>query len=240
VEKQKKTWNELAKVFSECKSTHPDQDLADLELDYILLHVNGKTLNVGCGIGYETLACREITGDAEGLDFSEEMVRISRERFPSCKFIVGDVLKLPYPDSHFDTVTTRRTLINLLKREEQKQAINEIKRVTKNRGRVILVEATEKGYAILNNYRRLFGLDEIKVVEFNLPLDESMLLQEFPNSEISTLDTYYFLTRIYYPLVSEKVEYGTAFQKFAKELQRKINISIRCSPHVLLTVAIRK
>jgi ubiquinone/menaquinone biosynthesis C-methylase UbiE len=237
---QREIWDEFSSVYSDCLSTHPDQDLADLELDYILDRVQGKTLNVGCGIGHETWTCQLKTGEAEGLDFSEKMVKVAKRRFPDCTFTLGDVLDLPYPDNSFDTVTTRRTLINLLKAEEQKRAIDEIKRVTKNGGRVILVEATEQGYSMLNGYRKMFGLGEIRVVEFNLPMDEDMLLHEFPGAEVCTLDTYYLLTRLYYPLVSEKVENGTVFQKRAKEMQKQKNIPLRCSPHVLLTATIKK
>jgi ubiquinone/menaquinone biosynthesis C-methylase UbiE len=240
VKSQKQTWNELAKVYSGCDSTHPDQDLAELELDFILDHVQGKTLNVGCGNGYETWACQQKTGDAEGLDFSEEMIKIARNRFPDCKFTVGNVLKLPYPDNTFDSVTTRRTLINLLKKAEQEKAASEIKRVTKNGGTVVLVEATEQGYLLLNDYRRMFGLQPIKVKDFNRSMDEAMMKHEFPDACFCALDTYYFLTRIYYPLVSEKVEYGTVFQKVAKEMQRKLNLPFRCSPHVLLSANIVK
>jgi ubiquinone/menaquinone biosynthesis C-methylase UbiE len=221
-------------------STHPDQDLADLELDYIMEHVQGKTLNVGCGIGHETWACKQKTGDAEGLDFSEEMIKVARRRFPDCKFTVGNVLKLPYPDNSFDTVTTRRTLINLLKKKHQERAVREIKRITKNGGTIVLVEAIQKGYSMLNDYRKMFGLDEVKVREYNLSMDENMLKHEFPDAEFCTLDMYYFLTRIYYPLVSEKVEYETVFQKAAKEMQQKMNLPFRCSPHVLITAHIIK
>jgi ubiquinone/menaquinone biosynthesis C-methylase UbiE len=237
---QKQTWNELATVFGSCASTHPDEDLAELELNFILEHVHGRTLNVGCGNGFETWACQQKTGCAEGLDFSEEMVKVARTRFPSCKFTLGNVLNLPFPDDSFDTVTTRRTLINLLKRTEQARAIREIKRVVKNGGTVVLVEATEQGYILLNDYRRQFGLAPIAVKEFNLSMDENVLKHEFPDAYFSTLDTYYFLTRIYYPLVSEKVEYGTAFQKVAKEMQRKLNLPLRCSPHVLVSAQIIK
>ena len=96
----------MALEVGNCDSTHPDKYLAQLELDYMLEHVTGKTLNVGCGSGHETMECKKKTGDATGLDFSPEMIRAAKQKFQDITFLEGSVLKLPFPDHIFDSVTT--------------------------------------------------------------------------------------------------------------------------------------
>jgi ubiquinone/menaquinone biosynthesis C-methylase UbiE len=62
-----------------------------------------KTLDVACGTGYLT---RDLRGEVTGLDQSEAMVAIARERVPGGRFVVGDALPLPFGDGEFSRVFT--------------------------------------------------------------------------------------------------------------------------------------
>jgi demethylmenaquinone methyltransferase/2-methoxy-6-polyprenyl-1,4-benzoquinol methylase len=62
-----------------------------------------RTLDVACGTGFLT---RHLAGEVTGLDQSERMLEIARERAPAARFVQGDARALPFPESSFDRVFT--------------------------------------------------------------------------------------------------------------------------------------
>ena len=62
-----------------------------------------RTLDVACGTGWLT---RHLPGEIVGLDASESMLEIARERVPHGEFLVGDALSLPFADGSFDRLLT--------------------------------------------------------------------------------------------------------------------------------------
>lgn len=62
-----------------------------------------RTLDVACGTGFLT---RHLRGEVTGLDQSERMIEIARERIPAAAFVQADALPLPFDDSSFDRVFT--------------------------------------------------------------------------------------------------------------------------------------
>ncbi|WP_029331300.1 class I SAM-dependent methyltransferase [Exiguobacterium oxidotolerans] len=69
----------------------------------------GKMLDLGCGDG---AACRllEDSFDMTGLDLSEEMIRIARDKSPTLDFVVGTGEALPFVDHAFDAVLAVNSL----------------------------------------------------------------------------------------------------------------------------------
>jgi ubiquinone/menaquinone biosynthesis C-methylase UbiE len=63
----------------------------------------GRTLDVACGTGFLT---RHLSGEVVGLDQSESMLHIARNRISKGSFVQGDAFSLPFPDSSFDRVLT--------------------------------------------------------------------------------------------------------------------------------------
>ena len=62
-----------------------------------------RTLDVACGTGYLT---RDLRGEVTGLDQSETMISIARERVPGGRFVVADAIPLPFADGEFERVFT--------------------------------------------------------------------------------------------------------------------------------------
>jgi demethylmenaquinone methyltransferase/2-methoxy-6-polyprenyl-1,4-benzoquinol methylase len=60
-----------------------------------------RTLDVACGTGFLT---RFLPGTVVGLDQSERMLEIARQRVPSASFVRGEALRLPFGDGAFDRV----------------------------------------------------------------------------------------------------------------------------------------
>ena len=61
------------------------------------------TLDVACGTGFLT---RHLPGEVVGLDQSEGMLEIARERVPEAAFVLGDAFALPFADGVFERVFT--------------------------------------------------------------------------------------------------------------------------------------
>ena len=92
----------------------------------IAAHPPARTLDVACGTGFLT---QHLRGEIVGLDQSERMLAIARERLPGAAFVHGDALApLPFPDASFDRVFTGH-FYGHLDREERARFLGEARRV---------------------------------------------------------------------------------------------------------------
>lgn len=94
----------------------------------------GNILDVGCG-GGELI---KIVGERSkrgskffGLDISEKLCEIARQKNPEAEIVQGDAENLPYTDNKFDVVFMTEALEHML---DHKKAIMEVGRVLKPRG----------------------------------------------------------------------------------------------------------
>lgn len=100
----------------------------------------GQTLEVAIGTG---LNLTQYPEDVEltGLDLSPEMLDIARERAVQLGRAIdlqeGDAHNLPFDDESFDTVVCTYSLCNI---PDPQQAVDEMKRVLKPGGKLILVD----------------------------------------------------------------------------------------------------
>ncbi len=62
-------------------------------------------LDVGCGSGLFCAMAAKLGAKVSGLDASEPLLAIARERAPQGDFRTGEMEELPYPDQAFDLVT---------------------------------------------------------------------------------------------------------------------------------------
>jgi ubiquinone/menaquinone biosynthesis C-methylase UbiE len=221
------------------KKTAQDTQLRELEIDFALNYVkdSNSLLDIGCGIGYTTRKYAEVTaGKVIGLDYSENMIQIAQElskdtnfgKGESNSFDVGSVLATKYGNGEFDLITSHRCLMALLNWDLQKEAFLELHRILKPGGKLILFEGTFQGIEALNKMRTDFGLDSIdpsgKDSLFTLKFDE-ISLEEFitPHFDLEKKEgfgTYYFLTRIFYPLhiAPEAPKFDSSYNETAKKI----------------------
>jgi ubiquinone/menaquinone biosynthesis C-methylase UbiE len=80
---------------------HWDDELHLLERTIAALPP-ARTLDVACGTAFLT---RHLRGSVTGLDQSERMLTIARERMPGASFIQGDAFDLKVEDGSFDRVS---------------------------------------------------------------------------------------------------------------------------------------
>lgn len=97
-----------------------------------------KVLDVGCGNGrfLELLKGKNI--DYIGIDYSEKLIDIAKNRYPDKKFLVADALNIPFPSNYFDKVFLIAVLHNIPSEEHRLKILQEIKKVLKPKGTLIL------------------------------------------------------------------------------------------------------
>jgi demethylmenaquinone methyltransferase / 2-methoxy-6-polyprenyl-1,4-benzoquinol methylase len=124
-----------------------------------------KALDVCCGTGDIALALAQSGAEVVGLDFSERMLEIARDRqskvgrdLVQMQFITGDAQNLPFADETFDIITIGYGLRNLTSWET---GLREMQRVAKAGGRLVILEfgKPENGVwrGIYETYLKLFS-----------------------------------------------------------------------------------
>jgi SAM-dependent methyltransferase len=92
-----------------------------------------RLLDVGCGGGILLRDALAAGAAATGLDHSEEMVRLARERAPGAEVVAGSAEALPFGDAAFDAVSMSIVLMFL---EQPVAVLRECRRVLAPGGRL--------------------------------------------------------------------------------------------------------
>lgn len=69
------------------------------------LEPGDRVLDAGCGTGMFLRLCADRGADVSGIDASEGLLAVARERVPDADLVLGDLQVLPFPDDAFDLVT---------------------------------------------------------------------------------------------------------------------------------------
>ncbi len=105
-----------------------------------------KALDVCCGTGDISFALRREGAAVIGLDFSEGMLEVAREREKNwanssngthIAFQQGDAMELPFEPGKFDAVTVGYGLRNL---ESWERGVEEMVRVARSGGRILILD----------------------------------------------------------------------------------------------------
>lgn len=95
-------------------------------------------LDVCCGTGDLALALRRAGASVVGADFCPEMLVLAASKAPTAaRFVVGDTLRLPFPDASFDLVTVAFGIRNVA---DPTAGLREMARVCRPGGRVVVLE----------------------------------------------------------------------------------------------------
>lgn len=104
-----------------------------------------KALDVCCGTGDIAFALARAGAEVVGLDFSEPMLAVARQRVNKgirvaagrVQFLAGDAIRLPFPDASFDITTIGYGLRNL---SDWRTGLAEMKRVTRPGGSLLALD----------------------------------------------------------------------------------------------------
>ena len=100
-----------------------------------------SALDVCCGTGDVALAFAKAGAQVVGVDFSDSMLAIARQRSSALNvpvhWVPGDALRLPFDAGHFDVVTVSYGLRNLA---DFDAGLREMHRVAKPGGRLLVLD----------------------------------------------------------------------------------------------------
>ncbi|MDD3032458.1 MAG: class I SAM-dependent methyltransferase [Candidatus Pacebacteria bacterium] len=124
-------YNAIADKFSSArKNTWPEFDFL-----FSFASKGKRVLDLGCGNGrfYEKLKEENYTG----VDNSEKLIKIAKEKYPKADFKVASALELPFDNEEFDLIYSLAVLHHLPK-DYHNIFVQEAKRVLKKNGILIL------------------------------------------------------------------------------------------------------
>jgi len=135
LKKTKQDYNEIAQEFSATRY-QIWEETKFLFNDYVM--PGDKVLDLGCGNGrfFEFLKDKDI--HYIGVDFSEKLVEIAKEKYPKVKFQVADALNLPFPNNYFDKIYSIAVLHHIPSEKFRIQFFEEARRILKPNGFFIL------------------------------------------------------------------------------------------------------
>jgi demethylmenaquinone methyltransferase / 2-methoxy-6-polyprenyl-1,4-benzoquinol methylase len=115
-----------------------------------------RVLDVATGTGDLAIELRRRVGESGevvGLDFSEGMLALARQKAPQIRFEQGNALELPYADGEFDAATVGFGARNFA---DLAAGLAEMRRVVRPGGRVVVLEITTPQRPPLSWFFRLW------------------------------------------------------------------------------------
>jgi len=95
-----------------------------------------KYCDIGCGSGMAAQIAAELGAEVSGLDASETLLAIARERVQPSDFRLGEMEDLPFPEGFFDVVTGFNAFQYA---SDPVRALAEAKRIAKPDGQVVVM-----------------------------------------------------------------------------------------------------
>ncbi len=106
-------------------------------LERVPVQATDRLLEVGCGEGGNLQLLQASPRGAVGVDFSLEKVVWASQRLPGTRFVCADATLLPFRSASFDVILCRDVLHHVA---EKAQVIEEILRVCRPQGRIVIIE----------------------------------------------------------------------------------------------------
>ena len=157
----KDDYNAIADTYAKCYS---EIDYCKTYIDEFIATLSGKkVLDIGCGAGQITDYLTQKGNDAIGIDFSEELLKIAKQNFPSSKFILADICEYEQKE-RVNGIITKDVLFHLSD-ENLVSVLQKFRRMIKPNGNLciimdmpkqageqIFVEELDDKYQIYYNY----------------------------------------------------------------------------------------
>ncbi|MDX6507600.1 MAG: hypothetical protein QOG06_2244 [Gaiellaceae bacterium] len=98
---------------------------------------SATVLDAGCGVGYGSAYLADTANQVVGVDKSAEALAYALSKYarPGVRFVEGDLLALPFPDSSFDVVCAFEAIEHL---DDQRTFLVEVARVLRPEGTLLV------------------------------------------------------------------------------------------------------
>lgn len=177
--KIKKAFDEFAEEYDKFMQETGHTATRNKILQELQTEINGKVLDVATGTGEVALWIAKNTKarEVEGVDFSGNMIQKAREKVKkerlNINFSLQNIENLTFPDKVFDVVLC---CLGVCWFTHRKKALEEMKRVCNDQGKIILLEEEGTALAVQRLVKEEAPLSEkIKVfeeLEEYIPIDE--------------------------------------------------------------------
>ncbi|OZV11262.1 methyltransferase [Tissierella sp. P1] len=158
-----------------------------------------KVLEIGVGTGNLSRRFLDKNYDIIGIDQSREMLNISKEKFPKLKLRLGDFLKIPFENNKFDVIVSTYAFHHL-DEEEKIIAINEMLRVLKLDGKIIIGDLMFESQKDKGEIMKTLTKDEIEEIEDEYYSNIDFLREQFEihrkKLEVTRIDKLVFVVEV--------------------------------------------
>jgi len=159
-------WNKRRSVdYDSKKNIEKTQRVMTFKALEILGLEKGRLLDAGCGSGFSTLAIQEAGFQVIGVDISEEMVKLGKEK--SLNIICADMASLPFEDEFFDcfiSISALQWVTGSYEEvlEKYHEIVFELARVVKKGGVVQFYPSTVKEFELVKSiFKKKFFVEEV-------------------------------------------------------------------------------
>ena len=166
-EKSKKRYNRIAKYFDSMEKPMGTSGF-DKWRKELVQHATGKTLEVGVGTG-KNLQYYTKDVDLTAIDFSENMLDKAKAKYKGdllkANFLEMDVQNMDFEDNSFDTVLTSCVFCSV---PDPVKGLQEIKRVMKTNGQLIMLEHVRSSNRVLGLFMDIFNFIPLNIIGDNI------------------------------------------------------------------------
>lgn len=181
------TYNKIAPKYSDSHFVHFWIE----EFDKFKNYVSGKkVIDIGCGAGRDAAVFVENDFDYTGIDASEGMLKVARERVPTGKFHQMDFYNLEFPENTFDCFWAAASFLHVPKADVP-TLIREAQKVIKTGGIgfIAIKKKTDKDeglieedkYGGIARYFSFYDVEEFKQILENCNLEVLEVMEHTEN-----------------------------------------------------------
>lgn len=143
---------QLVAFIEHAENMAPIPALRERSYDLLGVRPGHRVVDVGCGAGVSVAELAKRGAEVTGIDPSEGMINVARQRFPDCDYEVGGAERLPLAEASADGYRAERVYQHLA---DSQVAITEARRVLKPGGRIVLVDIDADGWCVDSADKRL-------------------------------------------------------------------------------------
>lgn len=239
---QIKHYDKVARKFKLSKfSTMADEFIRDSETQFILQNIEKKKniLDIGCGNGYtlKKIYKKQKVCKLYGIENNLSLYNLAKKNLEKkAKIIKYDIRKkIRNYKNFFDIIICQRVIINLMKINDQRRALDNILYILKRNGKLIFIEGFQSGLENLNSLRKKLKLKKIPTAYHNLNLRDNFFKRKnlkdiTPKNTKNFLSKNYFIARVLDPIYNlafkKKFKYNSDFNRIISKIIPNLDLNI--------------